>query len=83
MAMVTDYDCWRVGHDDVTIEQIVAVLHQNAENAAKVVRAAVARMPKERSCACASALKFAILTEREAIPQAARERLGLLLAKYL
>ena len=83
MAMVTDYDCWRVGHDDVTIEQIVAVLHQNAENAAKVVRAAVARMPKERSCACASALKFAILTDRAAIPQAARERLGVLLGKYL
>ena len=38
MAMVTDYDCWREGHDDVTIDQIVAVLHQNAENAAKVVR---------------------------------------------
>jgi 5'-methylthioadenosine phosphorylase len=83
VAMVTDYDCWRVGHDDVTIEQIVAVLHQNAENAAKVVRAAVARMPKERGCACASALKFAILTDRTAIPQAARERLGPLLGKYL
>ena len=83
MAMVTDYDCWRVGHDDVTVEQVVAVMHQNSDNAAKVVRAAVARMPKERECACASALKFAILTEREAIPQAARERLELLLGKYL
>ena len=51
MAMVTDYDCWREGHDDVTIDQIVAVLHQNADNAAKVVKAAVAAMPKERSCA--------------------------------
>jgi 5'-methylthioadenosine phosphorylase len=83
MAMVTDYDCWREGHDDVTIDQIVAVLHMNADNAAKVVRAAVAAMPQERSCACASALKFAILTDRAAIPQAARERLGLLLEKYL
>ena len=55
MAMVTDYDCWREGHDDVTIEQVVAVIHQNADNAAKVVRAAVA-MPKERNCACASAM---------------------------
>ncbi len=35
MAMVTDYDCWREGHDDVTVDQIVAVLHQNAENAAQ------------------------------------------------
>jgi 5'-methylthioadenosine phosphorylase len=83
VAMVTDYDCWRVGHEDVTVEQVVAVMHQNSDNAAKVVRAAVARMPKERSCACASALKFAIMTDRAAIPQAARERLGVLLGKYL
>ena len=45
IAMVTDYDCWREGHDAVTIEEIVAVLHQNADNAAKVVKAAVAAMP--------------------------------------
>jgi 5'-methylthioadenosine phosphorylase len=83
MAMVTDYDCWREGHDDVTVDQIVAVLHQNAENAGKVVRAAVRAMPSDRSCACVSALKFAILTDRKAIPQAAREKLGLLIDKYL
>ena len=83
MAMVTDYDCWHEGHDDVTIEQIVAVLHQNADNACRVVRAAVAAMPAERTCACASALKYAILTDRKLIPQVARERLGLLLDKYL
>ena len=83
MAMVTDYDCWREGHDDVTVEQIVAVLHKNTENAAKVVKAAVAAMPAERGCGCASALKYAILTDRKAIPQAARERLGPLVGKYL
>jgi len=42
--MVTDYDCWREGHDSVTIEEIVRVLHQNAENAAHVVKAAVAAL---------------------------------------
>ena len=45
VAMVTDYDCWREGHDAVTIEEIVAVLHQNADNACKVVKAAVAALP--------------------------------------
>ncbi|HEX3436653.1 MAG TPA: S-methyl-5'-thioadenosine phosphorylase [Pseudacidobacterium sp.] len=83
MAMVTDYDCWHEGHDDVTVEQIVAVLNQNAANAAKVVRAAVAAMPVERNCACASALQFAILTNRAAIPAETRERLDLLIGKYL
>jgi 5'-methylthioadenosine phosphorylase len=83
MAMVTDYDCWRAGHDDVTVDQIVAVIHQNAENAAKVVKAAVAAMPTERVCACASALKFAVLTDRTMITAETRAKLGLLLDKYL
>src|ERR1700742_4440380 len=73
MAMVTDYDCWRAGHDDVTVDQIVVVLHQNAESAPKVVRAAVRAMPTERKCACSRALQYAILTDRKAIPDAARQ----------
>ncbi len=83
MAMVTDYDCWREGHDDVTVDQVVAVLHQNAENAAKVVKAAVAGLPKERTCGCVSAMKYAILTDRKAIPEATKQKLALLLEKYL
>jgi len=83
VAMVTDYDCWHEGHDDVSVEQIVAVLNQNAANACKVVKAAVAAMPKERSCACASALKYAILTSPDVIPEATRERLDLLIGKYM
>jgi 5'-methylthioadenosine phosphorylase len=83
MAMVTDYDCWREGHDDVTVEQIIAVLHQNAENAAKVVRAAIAAMPTEKSCGCGEALKYAILTDRKAVPDEARKKLAILLDKYL
>jgi 5'-methylthioadenosine phosphorylase len=82
-AMVTDYDAWREGHDAVTVEEIVAVLHQNAVNACKVVKAAVAALPGERSCPCASALKNAILTSPDAIPEAAKERLELLIGKYL
>ena len=82
MAMVTDYDCWREGHDDVTVEQVIAVLHQNAENAAKVVKAAITTLPAERRCACGSALQHAVLTDRKAIPPETKERLGLLLNKY-
>jgi 5'-methylthioadenosine phosphorylase len=83
MAMVTDYDCWYEGHDDVTVDQIVAVMHQNSANAAKVVRAAVAAMPAERTCGCGDALKYAILTDRKAIPAETKQKLGLLLDKYL
>ena len=83
IAMVTDYDCWHESHDAVTVEQIVAVLHKNADNAAKVVKAAVAAMPRERTCPCASAAKYAVLTQPDAIPVAAKERLKLLFGKYL
>jgi len=83
VAMVTDYDCWHDGHDSVTVEQIVQVLHQNAANACKVVKAAVAALPSERNCGCASALKHAILTSPDAIPEAAKEKLELLIGKYL
>ena len=86
VAMVTDYDCWHPDHDSVTVDQIVAVLHQNAENAAKVVRAAVALLPPAgaaRTCPCADAAKYAILTQRDAIPAEAKERLKLLFGKYL
>ena len=82
MAMVTDYDCWHDGHESVTVEQVVAVLHQNSANAATAVRAAVAAMPRERSCPCVTALKYAILTSPEAIPAATRSKLHLLLGKY-
>jgi len=61
------------------------VLHQNAENAAKVVKAAVAALPQglARTCACASAAKYAVLTQPDAIPAATKEKVGLLFGKYL
>jgi 5'-methylthioadenosine phosphorylase len=83
VAMVTDYDCWHPHHDSVTVDQIVAVLVKNAENAARVVRETVAAMPAERSCKCGSALAHAILTDRDKIPATTRQKLGLILDKYL
>jgi 5'-methylthioadenosine phosphorylase len=83
MAMVTDYDCWREGHEDVTIDQVLAVVHQNSENAAKVVRSAVAAMPTERQCGCGEALKYAIITDRKTIPIETKKKLSVLLDKYL
>jgi 5'-methylthioadenosine phosphorylase len=83
VAMVTDYDCWHPHHDSVTVDQIVAVLMKNAENATKVVRETVAAMPKGRSCKCGSALAHAIITERDKIPAATRQKLSLIISKYL
>ena len=83
VAMVTDYDCWHPHHDSVTVDQIVAVLVKNAENAAQVVRETVAAMPAKRTCKCGSALAHAILTDRDKIPATTRQKLGLILDKYL
>lgn len=83
VAMVTDYDCWHPHHDSVTVDQIIAVLVKNAENAAKVVRESVAAMPRPRLCKCGSTLGHAILTERDKIPTATRKKLSLILDKYL
>ena len=83
VAMVTDYDCWHPHHDSVTVDQIVAVLLKNAENASKVVRKAVAGMPSERNCKCGTALAHAILTDRDKIPAVTRQKLSLILEKYL
>jgi 5'-methylthioadenosine phosphorylase len=82
LAMVTDYDCWHPGHDAVTVEQVVAVLNKNASNACNVVRHAVAALPKERTCKCGEALKYAIMTDPAKIPAETRQKLSLLLDKY-
>jgi 5'-methylthioadenosine phosphorylase len=83
VAMVTDYDCWHPHHDSVTVDQVVAVLLKNADNAATVVRNTVGSMPTKRSCKCGAALAHAILTDRDKIPAATREKLKLILDKYL
>jgi 5'-methylthioadenosine phosphorylase len=83
VAMVTDYDCWHPHHDSVTVDQIVAVLLKNAENATRVVRETVSTIPKDRSCRCGSSLAHAILTDRHKIPAATRQKLKLILDKYL
>jgi len=82
IAMVTDYDCWHPEHDSVTVEQIIAVLNQNAANACDVVTRAVEAMPRARSCKCASALQFALMTQRDKVPPATLERLRLIVGKY-
>lgn len=83
LAMVTDYDCWYEGHDDVTVEQVIAVMHQNSGNAQKVVKAAVRLMPKDMSASPAqTAAKFAIMTDKAMISAETKKKLDVLFGKY-
>jgi len=83
VALVTDYDCWHPDHDAVTVDQVIAVLNQNSENGQKLIRAAVRVLDDRRPCKCGSALKSAILTDRAKVPTEIKEKLELLIGKYL
>jgi 5'-methylthioadenosine phosphorylase len=83
IALVTDYDCWHPSHDHVTVEMIVANLVQNAKTAQQVIASAVDALPFERTCECATALKYALITRPEAIPAEAKERLAPIVGKYV
>jgi len=75
MAMVTDFDCWKEDEPAVTVEEVVARLHDNAKNAEAIVTRALGLLPEKRSCPCGSALANAVLTDRARIPAEARQRL--------
>jgi 5'-methylthioadenosine phosphorylase len=83
LALVTDYDCWHPDHDSVTVEMVIANLLHNAQTAQRIIAGAVARLPFERTCECATALKHALITRPDAIPEQARKELGPLVGKYL
>jgi 5'-methylthioadenosine phosphorylase len=67
----------------VTVEQIISVLNQNSVNAQKVIRETVRLLDSQRPCKCGSALKSAILTDPAVIPAATKEKLGLIIEKYI
>ena len=83
MALVTDYDCWHPDHDSVTVDMVIANLMQNAKTAQRLIARAVEGLPYDRTCECASALKYALITRPDAIPAQVQEDLAPLVGRYL
>ncbi|MBD2436572.1 S-methyl-5'-thioadenosine phosphorylase [Nostoc sp. FACHB-110] len=84
LALVTDYDCWHPDHDSVTVEMVIGNLQRNAVNAQKVIQETVRRLSENPPSSDAhSALKYAILTQLDKAPKETKEKLKLLLQKYL
>ncbi len=84
LAWVTDYDCWHPDHGAVTVEQIMAYLHQNVTLAQRILAAVIPRLGVSLPvCAAHSALKNALLTPIDQIPVATAQKLAPLLQKYL
>ena len=83
IALVTDYDCWHPDHDSVTVDMIIQNLVANAKTAQQVIAESVSRLPFERTCECATALKHAIITRPEFVPEQVKRHLAPIIGKYI
>lgn len=86
VALATDYDCWHDGHDDVSVEAVIAIIQQNVATAREIIKTAVGKIVarrQTRTCACAEALKFAIMTDKSLIPAETKQALEPIIGKYL
>jgi 5'-methylthioadenosine phosphorylase len=83
MALVTDYDVWYEGEEDVTLEQVLENVRRNVETAQAIVRAVVPALDLERDCSCHHAVESAINTPADLIPEGTKKKLDLLIGRYL
>jgi 5'-methylthioadenosine phosphorylase len=81
VALSTDYDCWHEEEADVSVSAIIETLRRNVTLARRIIRAAALKIPAERGCGCATAVKSAVLTDRAALSPTTRERLALILGE--
>jgi 5'-methylthioadenosine phosphorylase len=83
LALATDYDCWHETEEDVSVDAVLAVLRDNVAKAQEILHTAVKRVPRNRDCHCARALKNAILTDTDCIPKSVKKDLDILIGKYI
>jgi len=83
MAHITDYDVWHVSEEPVTVEMIIDTLNRNARLAQQAVQILARQLAAERQCSCGAALSSALITRPDMIPPETRQRLNLLVGKYL
>ena len=82
MAWVTDYDCWHQAAETVTVEMVVQNLLKNVATSKELLRRVIPRLGGQRDCACASALKDAIITPRDKVPEEVKEKLAPIAGRY-
>ncbi len=83
LSCSTDYDCWHEEEEDVTVDMILEILRANVSAAQAIVCETVPKLPTKPHCTCSEALKYAIVTQPDAIPEEVRQHLGLLIQKYI
>ncbi len=83
IALVTDYDCWHETHETVSADMIIGNLQKNVQAAQAIIAQTVRDLNYTRSCRCGEALKYALITDRAAIPDEVKKKLGCIVSKYL
>lgn len=83
LTAVTDYDCWYEGDESVSVNIIIEYMNKNVENIKRIIKETIARIPKERNCPCKDALKYALITSRDVIPDKIKKDLNIIVGKYL
>jgi len=83
VALATDYDCWHEGHDDVSVEAVLAIIRQNVAMARDIIRLSSGSLAAQPGCGCGESLKYAVMTDHSMIPQLTKEDLAPILGKYL
>ena len=83
MAMVTDYDAWKVDEAHVTVDMVIENLHKNAAQAKAIVLETIPLIPSKPEWPCHSALQNAMLTDKSLWPARTKTKLKPILKKYL
>ena len=83
IACVTDYDSWQERSEPITIDVILNILRKNIDTAKEIIKLSLSKIPEGRYCDCPSALEIAIVTAPNLIPAEQREKLDLLIDKYI
>jgi len=82
LALITDYDCWHPDHDNVTTDQVIAVVKKNSENAKKILIEAVTEFDFSKKLEAENAIEGALMTNRDLIKPEVLERLQPIIGKY-
>ena len=78
LALVTDFDCWHIDEEPVTLEAVLEIMHKNVEQAQKVIKELIPMLGSIEPCSCCDAAKFAVVTVPEKIPQKLKDELSIL-----
>jgi len=82
ICMSTDYDCWHEEEEDVTIDMVINNLNANADNAKKLIKKILISLDGDRSCPCAEAVKYAVITAPEKRDRTQCDKLRTILPQY-